>query len=385
MVSLLLNQIRSHRIGRSRVISTMGRMFAAYALSLSLRFAGIAITPSTAAVPHTVPPDMSDVDLPPAGRMLRGGRGRGRGRGRGWRGGRRGGRSAAAVSGLSGNTSIFSGPPDVALFPASTADGGILHVIPEGGSLTLECDEGTWVERISFASFGKPKAHANGSYAVDESCHLAKSADIIRRACEGQSHCCLPVGTDHFERRDPCPGSIKTLAVVVHGCRPLADAQTRYRRWCSLQGQWLLCDEDIEFLASLELPEPSPQALLPHVAAMVDTSWRPELQHYVVHNVHNTTGWPIQLFHGPTNGPKVREHVLNPHRLRALICRQVEALHCLRVAGWSLVLAASRPLLRPRRPRRAHADKSRGRLYGGLAETLVDDASRCLLESNDRA
>ena len=40
---------------------------------------------------------------------------------------------------------------------------------------------------------------------------------------------------------------------------------------------------------------------------MVDTSWRPKLQHYVVHNVHNHTGWPIQLFHGPSNGPKLKE------------------------------------------------------------------------------
>ena len=27
----------------------------------------------------------------------------------------------------------------------------------------------------------------------------------------------------------------------------------------------------------------------------------------VVHNVRNHTGWHIQLFHGPTNGPKLRE------------------------------------------------------------------------------
>ena len=34
---------------------------------------------------------------------------------------------------------------------------------------------------------------------------------------------------------------------------------------------------------------------------------RSHLQHYVVHNVRNHTGWHIQIFHGPTNGPKLRE------------------------------------------------------------------------------
>ena len=38
---------------------------------------------------------------------------------------------------------------------------------------------------------------------------------------------------------------------------------------------------------------------------MVDTSWRPKLQHFVVTNVMNQTGWPVQIFHGPTNGPQL--------------------------------------------------------------------------------
>ena len=42
-------------------------------------------------------------------------------------------------------------------------------------------------------------------------------------------------------------------------------------------GQPLLCDEDIEFLATLELP-PAPQPIRLHVAIMVDTSYRPQLQ-----------------------------------------------------------------------------------------------------------
>ena len=71
-----------------------------------------------------------------------------------------------------------------------------------------------------------------------------------------------------------------------------------------MQGQWLLCDEDIDFLARLELPA-APLPLLPAVAIMVDTSYRPKLQHYVVTNVMNLTGWHVQLFHGITNGPQL--------------------------------------------------------------------------------
>ena len=110
---------------------------------------------------------------------------------------------------------------------------------------------------------------------------------------------------DALVPRSLCAPWWQTLAVVLHGCAEHT-SHTRWKRHCSLQGQWLLCDEDIEFLAQLELPEPAEQQLLPHVAVMVDTSWRPQIQHYVVHNVHNNTGWPIQLFHGPSNGPKLR-------------------------------------------------------------------------------
>lgn len=176
-------------------------------------------------------------------------------------------------------------------------------IIPEGGSLALECKGGSTVRGISFASFGTPTVHANGSAALNPECHSERSRTVVEAACLGQSHCCLPVSGENFGA-DPCHGKIKTLAVVVHGC-DVHEEYTRFKRHCSLQGQWLLCDEDIDFLARLELPE-APQPLLPAVAIMVDTSWRPKLQHYVVTNVMNQTGWPVQIFHGPTNGPQLR-------------------------------------------------------------------------------
>lgn len=177
------------------------------------------------------------------------------------------------------------------------------HIIPQGGSLAVECAGGTTVTRVVSASFGTPVVNANGSFTADPQCHSRRSVGVVENACVGQSHCCLPVGTDNF-RDDPCRGKVKTLAVTLEGCEQYTP-HTRYKRHCSLLGQPLLCDEDIEFLSTLALP-PAPEPLKPHVAIMVDTSWRPHLQHYVVHNVRNHTGWHIQLFHGPTNGPKLR-------------------------------------------------------------------------------
>ena len=177
------------------------------------------------------------------------------------------------------------------------------HVVPQGGALSVECQGGTVVRKVTFASFGTPTIGENGSIAINPKCHSHKSMAVIRRACVGQSHCCLPIGTDNF-KDDPCRGTVKTLAVTLEGCDEY-QPMTTYKRHCSLLGQPLLCDEDIEFLAGLSLP-PAPQPIKQHVALMVDTSWRPHLQHYVVHNVRNHTGWHIQLFHGPTNGPKLK-------------------------------------------------------------------------------
>jgi len=177
-----------------------------------------------------------------------------------------------------------------------------LHVIPEGGSLAIECNGGTSVTGVSFASFGTPTVYDNDTVATNATCHSERSRQIVESACLGQSHCCLPVSTDNFGR-DPCHGKIKTLAVVLHGCDEHVE-HTRFKRHCGLRGQWLLCDEDIDFLARLDLPE-APQPLLPTVAIMVDTSWRPKLQRFVVDNVMNITRWPVQLFHGLTNGPQL--------------------------------------------------------------------------------
>ena len=195
--------------------------------------------------------------------------------------------------------------------PSFVGDGPLVrtHIVPQGGALSIECRAGTYVRSVRFASFGTPitnltsAATGQRQVAVDPRCHSRRSQQVVADACVGQSHCCLPIGTDNF-RDDPCRGTVKTLAVTIEGCDELVD-HTRFKRHCSLMGQPLLCDEDVEFLATLSLPA-APQPLLPHVAIMVDTSFRPHLQHYVVHNVRNHTGWHVQLFHGPSNGEQLR-------------------------------------------------------------------------------
>jgi hypothetical protein len=178
----------------------------------------------------------------------------------------------------------------------------LVQVIPQGGALAVECADGTRVREVSYATWGTPLLHPNGSVTTDLRCHSPGALTIVRNACEGQSHCCLPIADQNF-RRDPCVGKVKTFAVELRGCAQHIP-ESKYKTHCALLGQPLLVNEDVEFLAALELP-PAPEPVGPWVAAMVDTSFRPELQHFVVHNVHNNTGWPIQLFTGPTSKPKL--------------------------------------------------------------------------------
>ena len=107
-------------------------------------------------------------------------------------------------------------------------------IIPEGGSLAIECKGGSAVRGVSLASFGTPVVHTDGSAEVNPACHSERSRAVVEQACLGQSHCCLPVSGDNFGA-DPCHGKIKTLAVVVHGC-DLHEEHTRFKRHCSLQG-----------------------------------------------------------------------------------------------------------------------------------------------------
>ena len=48
-------------------------------------------------------------------------------------------------------------------------------IIPEGGSLALECKGGSTVRGVSLASFGTPTVHANGSASPNPECHSERA------------------------------------------------------------------------------------------------------------------------------------------------------------------------------------------------------------------
>ena len=216
--------------------------------------------------------------------------------------------SGRALHELFGNRrgrSKWKGWTNRAGFPPSASDNGVLdkepviHLnLPQGAALAIECTGGTHVREVSYAMWGTPIIHVNGSASPDPACDSQDSLEAVRAACQGQSHCCLPIADQNLGR-DPCPGKVKSIAIELRGCLQ-HQPESRYKIHCSLQGHPLIVDEDIEFLAALQLPAAA-EPVGPWVAAMVDTSYRPALQHYVVHNVHNMTGWPIQIFTGPTN------------------------------------------------------------------------------------
>ena len=86
------------------------------------------------------------------------------------------------------------------------------HVIPEGGSLAIECADGTHVEAVDFATYGTPDVFTNGSVGAG-ACHSRHAHAIVARACAGQSHCCLPVSALNFPQ-DPCYGKVRTRGTL---------------------------------------------------------------------------------------------------------------------------------------------------------------------------
>jgi hypothetical protein len=96
---------------------------------------------------------------------------------------------------------------------------------------------------------------------------------------------------------------IKYLKVNIKGCLPIK-RETSKERICKLSGH-ALKDEDISYLAYIKFP--LPEYVLRHVAVYIDTTWRPRLQKFVVENVAQHTGWPIQIFHGSQNGNQMKQ------------------------------------------------------------------------------
>ncbi|KAJ6805028.1 beta-galactosidase isoform X2 [Iris pallida] len=74
----------------------------------------------------------------------------------------------------------------------------------------LSCEPGQKIANIKFASFGTPQG-ACGSFS-EGSCHAHKSYDALEKRCIGQESCAVVVAHEVFGG-DPCPGTMKQLAV----------------------------------------------------------------------------------------------------------------------------------------------------------------------------
>ncbi|GLJ24396.1 hypothetical protein SUGI_0465950 [Cryptomeria japonica] len=76
--------------------------------------------------------------------------------------------------------------------------------------LQLECPAGKIIFSIQFASFGNPQGVCGGF--IKGTCHLVETANVVEKACIGQSGCSITVSSVQFGA-DPCIGIVKSLAV----------------------------------------------------------------------------------------------------------------------------------------------------------------------------
>nr|XP_010910613.2 beta-galactosidase [Elaeis guineensis] len=74
----------------------------------------------------------------------------------------------------------------------------------------LSCPPGQKMTNINFASFGTPQG-VHGSFS-EGTCHASHSYDAFKKNCVGQQWCSVTVSSEMFGG-DPCPGTMKKLAV----------------------------------------------------------------------------------------------------------------------------------------------------------------------------
>lgn len=92
--------------------------------------------------------------------------------------------------------------------------------IKKGGhSLQLGCKAaGSVIDRVLFASFGSPSGSCASGFAHNASCDAPDFMPTVEKLCNNKRRCTLTptVGPGGIIKRDPCTGTIKTLAVQVH-------------------------------------------------------------------------------------------------------------------------------------------------------------------------
>lgn len=92
-------------------------------------------------------------------------------------------------------------------------------VVLEGDSLTLRCAAGSGsIQDIAFASFGTPAGNCP-NYQRSAACDAPAALDTVKKLCLGKSACTIPASNAVFGG-DPCPDTLKSLAVVASGCTP---------------------------------------------------------------------------------------------------------------------------------------------------------------------
>lgn len=80
-------------------------------------------------------------------------------------------------------------------------------------SVTLVCETGV-IDDILFASYGTPSGSCP-NFAINASCQSPDSMAVVASACMNLSVCTVDVGSGSYPP-DPCPGIIKSLAVIAH-------------------------------------------------------------------------------------------------------------------------------------------------------------------------
>ncbi len=100
-----------------------------------------------------------------------------------------------------------SDAPDTGSVCGTTSEGGVLH---------LTAPSGTLFTSVEFASYGTPSGSC-GSLAIG-SCSANTSQSVVASLAVGRSACDIPASNSTFG--DPCPGTVKTLAVQL-GYSPL--------------------------------------------------------------------------------------------------------------------------------------------------------------------
>jgi len=113
-----------------------------------------------------------------------------------------------------------------AVINAETAKNPFCGTAGENIVLRLECvQNGATITGVDFASFGVSNGECPG--LTHGFCHATDSLTVVESLCRGKRSCELDAANDAFGG-DPCPGKVKSLAVVARCSKAAA-----WRRWAA--------------------------------------------------------------------------------------------------------------------------------------------------------